>query len=389
MNILMVNLPFAGHTNPTLPLAAALVERGHGVTYVNAEPFRIKIEATGATFVPYQDFPAQPTEQEKKTGSFLAAYRTAIALTESFDLLIYEMFFYPGIDIARRKGIPCVRQFSQPAWSKETWQDTPWVFRLSARLIDVQVLPKRLALQEGLSFTNLRDGIVESQPELNLVYVPEAFQHKRDSFDDSWLFFAPVQKAELTGMDLKIPYDHMKKPIVYISLGSIISNRGFCKECIRAFGGQDMTVVLNTGRIAPESLGKIPENIHAYSFVPQMEVLSHCDVFLTHCGMNSVNEALSLGVPMVAMPFVNDQLSNARQLVRLGLAKRVRSFPSRGKELLAAVQAVYRDTAMKERALRMQDEMHRQMDMSNVVDRIERLVGQTAASSTHKEENAT
>lgn len=32
MNILMINLPFAGHTNPTLPLTAELVKRGHHVT---------------------------------------------------------------------------------------------------------------------------------------------------------------------------------------------------------------------------------------------------------------------------------------------------------------------------------------------------------------------
>jgi|GEM_PF-6552963 len=34
MNILMINLPFAGHTNPTLPLTAELVKRGHHVTYM-------------------------------------------------------------------------------------------------------------------------------------------------------------------------------------------------------------------------------------------------------------------------------------------------------------------------------------------------------------------
>ena len=123
----------------------------------------------------------------------------------------------------------------------------------------------------------------------------------------------------------------MKSPIVYISLGSIISNKGFCRECIKAFGSTGFSVILNTGRISPESLGTIPENIHAYSFVPQIEVLSHTDVFLTHCGMNSVNEALTLGVPMVAMPFLNDQITNAKRIVELGLGKKVRSFPSRGK----------------------------------------------------------
>jgi len=33
-SILMVNLPFAGHTNPTLGLARVLTDMGHRVTYI-------------------------------------------------------------------------------------------------------------------------------------------------------------------------------------------------------------------------------------------------------------------------------------------------------------------------------------------------------------------
>ncbi|KAJ9173970.1 hypothetical protein P3X46_017052 [Hevea brasiliensis] len=47
---------------------------------------------------------------------------------------------------------------------------------------------------------------------------------------------------------------------------------------------------------------------------PQLEVLAHKSVgcFLTHCGWNSILEALSLGVPMVAMPQWSDQPTNAK-----------------------------------------------------------------------------
>ncbi|XP_071931809.1 UDP-glycosyltransferase 74G1-like [Coffea arabica] len=50
---------------------------------------------------------------------------------------------------------------------------------------------------------------------------------------------------------------------------------------------------------------------------PQLEVLAHESVacFVTHCGFNSVLEALSLGVPVVAAPQWTDQPTNAKFLV--------------------------------------------------------------------------
>lgn len=374
MNILAVNLPYAGHTNPTLPLTAELVKRGHRVTYINAEVFRQPIEATGARFVPYPDFPVTIGEEQKKRTSFRKAYDTVLSVgqSESFDLLLYEMFFHPGAQAARTLGLPCVRQFSQPAWSDATWQAAPAMFRLSARLIDAQVLSKRDAVHMGLTYTSLHDGVINEHPDLNIVYLPEAFQPQRESFDDSYLFIVP--KQNVVSGNVPIPYDAMKRPIVYISLGSLISNKGFCKECIRAFGNKDCFVILSTGKVAPESLGKIPSNLYVYSFVPQVEVLQHADVFLTHCGMNSVNEALCAGVPMVAMPFINDQMTNARQLVRLGLARQVRSFPSSGRELYRAVCQVSRDEGMKQRAKAFREEIKRQKDWDSVIARMEETV---------------
>ena len=371
MKILMLNLPFAGHTNPTLPLTKELVQRGHDVSYINSEDFRSKIETSGAAFIPYINYPVKPGENEKKRLCFRALYDTVMNLQESYDLLIYEMFFYPGAEIAERKGIPCVRQFSQPAWSRETWTDTSMMFKISARLIDAQVFPRHTAKELGFENRCLRDGIINTKPDLNIVYVPEHFQPKRESFGDDYNFMIP--SGDMPGSTIRIPYKDMKSPIIYISLGSIISNRGFCRECIRAFGNTEFSVILNTGKIPVDSLGKLPGNIYAYSFVPQIEVLSHADVFLTHCGMNSVNEALSLGVPMVAMPFINDQITNAEQIVKLGFGKRVRSFPSSGKELLRTARAVYKDHSFKERTNKMRIRIQQQIGWDDVIRRMESL----------------
>lgn len=41
-----------GHVNPTLAVAATLVDRGHEVVYLQRESFRPQIEAIGARLVP-------------------------------------------------------------------------------------------------------------------------------------------------------------------------------------------------------------------------------------------------------------------------------------------------------------------------------------------------
>ncbi|KAH0644264.1 hypothetical protein KY284_032148 [Solanum tuberosum] len=50
------------------------------------------------------------------------------------------------------------------------------------------------------------------------------------------------------------------------------------------------------------------------SWCPQLQVLEHKSTgcFLTHCGWNSILEAISLGVPMVTMPQWTDQPTNAK-----------------------------------------------------------------------------
>jgi len=371
MKILMVNLPFFGHTNPTLLLTEKLVERGHSVVYINAEQFREVIEKTGAQFIPYKDYPVNPTEQEKKNLCFMAAYQTAMSMTESFDLLIYEMFFYPGIEIAKKKQIPCVRQFSQSAWSDETWKEASFFFKISAKLIDMQVLPKSKTKKLGFDNHCLSEGILRAKPELNIVYVPDAFQSQRKSFDETYLFIVP--KPEIKKGNIVIPYEKMKHPIIYISLGSIISNKGFCAKCIKAFGNTEFSVILNIAKVPIESLGEIPENIYAYSYVPQIEVLTHVDVFLTHCGMNSVNEALWYGVPMVAMPIINDQLSNGKRIEELGIGKKVRAIMNSGTNLYKAACEVYANKEMKKRAIEISKTLEEQITMDEVVNRIEQI----------------
>jgi len=52
--------------------------------------------------------------------------------------------------------------------------------------------------------------------------------------------------------------------------------------------------------------------------VPQLELLEKVDLFITHGGMNSVNEGLNCGVPLVIVPQQIEQAFNGRQVARQG-----------------------------------------------------------------------
>ena len=58
-------------------------------------------------------------------------------------------------------------------------------------------------------------------------------------------------------------------------------------------------------------------------FAPQRAILDHpqTQIFLTHAGPSSANEALYHGVPMLAMAVYGDQLQNSMRLVAAGVAK--------------------------------------------------------------------
>ena len=62
----------------------------------------------------------------------------------------------------------------------------------------------------------------------------------------------------------------------------------------------------------------LPDNIRAYSYVNQLEILAKADVFVTHCGMNSVSESLYMATPMVLYPQTGEQCAVARRAAEMG-----------------------------------------------------------------------
>ncbi|KAK7247283.1 hypothetical protein RIF29_42164 [Crotalaria pallida] len=128
--------------------------------------------------------------------------------------------------------------------------------------------------------------------------------HRLDSSATSWLKTKPAGS------------------VVYVSFGSMVSLSTEQMEEIalglKGTGFNFLWVIndLERKKLTEEFVEKICEGGRGLvvNWIPQMEVLSNKAVgcFLTHCGWNSTIEALSLGVPMVAMPQWTDQPMDAK-----------------------------------------------------------------------------
>lgn len=372
--ILMVNLPFAGHTNPTLPLAKALVENGHTVTYINAPEWEDKIVATGAKFVPYINYPKDLSELKRRKLCFKAAYETVMAIGRDYDLLIYEMFFYLGKIAAERLQMPCIRQFSQCAWNKKSVQYASKLWHLSCKVLGKRMVSHKAAQALDVAQVNLIDSVITNDVDLNIIYVPSLFQPYQETFDSNYIFACPVISKNPTS-DLEIPYDKMHKPIIYISLGSIISSKRLCQKFINAFGNKAVSVILNVGKnVKLETLKDLPSNIYAYNYVPQLEVLQHTDLFITHGGMNSVNEAIYYGVPMYVSPIANDQFINANRIQALQVGQRFNVFTTSAHKMYEEVMVLVEQQDIRRNMEKLQRDVINEMKANNLVEEVEKVL---------------
>ena len=149
------------------------------------------------------------------------------------------------------------------------------------------------------------------------------------------------------------PVPAKSRPLVYISLGTVIHDRKrFCKNCAAALTGMDADAVLSVGTADNlEALGSLPSNIRAEERVDQLAVLQQADVFLTHCGMNSASEAIWYGVPTVLDPQQSEEAAVADRVEELGMGLHLRS--EEPKLIREALEKVLAEPSFRERTLEM------------------------------------
>ena len=175
---------------------------------------------------------------------------------------------------------------------------------------------KRLALlrEHGYEVEKLTDLIQNDSETDTIVYTSRAFQPGGEHFGERVAFVGPSLP------ELPPRTQRRERPLVYVSLGTVMhGNTGFYRACAEGLGDGPWDVLLSVG--SPEgaaALGALPPNVRAEARVEQLRVLGEASVFLTHCGMNSVSEALFFDVPLVCCPQTQEQRGVANRVLALG-----------------------------------------------------------------------
>ncbi|MGH7881340.1 MAG: macrolide family glycosyltransferase [Candidatus Dormibacteraceae bacterium] len=360
----------SGHINPTLALIEELVRRGYRVSHATNHRMTPAVETTGATVVPV---PENSIERSLGNSQFTSekffnllkhrisdARRTLPSLLTHFrqdrpDAICYDVLGFNGQALSKKMEIPGIALMPSFAFNEKFSLRRKFFSELLDRqppeLLEFQSSLRTFNEEYGLDF-QLESSMTKSVAPLNLVFLPREFQIAAETFDDRFRFLGPSLRHE--GVETWRPASG-NIPILFISLGTVFnSNPEFFRMCFEAFGGSDWQVAMAIGEhIDPDSLGEIPANFELRPYFPQLAVLKQAKVFLSHCGINSTMESLYFGVPLVGVPQMLEQETNADRVEELSLGRQLNTSKITAKLLRHTVDEIAQNSQIRERVTRM------------------------------------
>lgn len=347
LKVAMCAVPMFGHFMPLLPYAEELIRRGHSVTiFHESDPkYRRKIEQCGlddCISVPYES-----KEHRKWKDPMYGCLRSHYddPQNEAPDVMVYDFFATDAADVADQLGIPAIGIFPNPR-SINPWAATLaeqgtlkwkiWSFFCTSVLEGV--IARLLWCMRAKARWSRSLPILREQDFYPSPYMP---RHILGSMAPT-LEFPNLPQAPLYHMvgpslpthtdplssDLQQWLDRAQQqnvPVVYVAFGTQYRHT---PESVRKLQADLLEAGVAVIWSLPEKDQAALVDTQAFSsqfrvesFVPQVALLQSGKVsaFVTHCGSNSMNEALLAGVPMVACPGFADQPANASRLARAGV----------------------------------------------------------------------
>jgi UDP:flavonoid glycosyltransferase YjiC (YdhE family) len=108
------------------------------------------------------------------------------------------------------------------------------------------------------------------------------------------------------------------RPIIYITMGSTVKAKPTLLKLIDSLKELPCNIIISKGQ-TEFNQGEIPDNIFLYSYVPGNFIALKSSLVIYPGGHETLMQALSNGVPSLAIPINPDQILVAKQIKSLGI----------------------------------------------------------------------
>lgn len=378
---LLVMPPLTGHVNPAAGIAAELAARGHDVAWTGTESVLrpllgpdAQVLGTGTRafraqgghglaalrslwegfIVPYARFTAKPLD------TILREYRP--------DALLVDQHTPAGAIAAHRHGLPWA-SFAPGAMElgrpyRALPQVEAWMDGLLRGLWQRAKLPEEEFTDPRFSPALL---LATTGPALTGEAAPPAHH----------ALVGPVLRPRPA--DTEFPWERLApgRRRVLVTMGTLAGElgAGFLARAVRALElcGPGVQPVVAAPR---ELLPELPPHAVAVDRAPVLELMARAelDAVLCHGGMNTVAEALAHGLPLVTAPIRHDQPFVAAQVAAAGAGLRVPFARVTPERLAEALGTVLESPDVRERAVRVGEELLAGGGAAAAADRLEALV---------------
>lgn len=412
--------PYPGHLNPLSALGRELQSRGHRATILQISDLETKVRSEGLEFYPigqkiYQPGSLAASFKQLTQYSEIEALRYSVGFcrhiteiicqdapaaiqTLGIEALLVDQLEPVGQSVAQALDLPFVCISSGQTIHRRSDVPpffTPWNYSKAgwARLrnaIAYQILDRscqpilriinRYRRAWGLTpYPKIYESIaqlahISQQPfalEFPLVNPPSHF-HYTGPFRNPSPQATPFPFDKLTG-----------QPLIYASLGSVQNTKHEIFHCIAdACQGLDVQLVItHGGGMSTTAVDALPGTPLVVDYAPQLEVLAKSSLTITHGGMNTVLDALSQGVPLVAIPITFEQPGTGARIRWTGVGEVLSLSQLHVSRLRTAIQRVLDEESYLHQAQQLQQAIRQAGGVKRAADIVEAVTSNQSVES--------
>lgn len=168
------------------------------------------------------------------------------------------------------------------------------------------------------------------------------------------------------------------RSLIYCGCSSFVKgSRQWLQKIIEAVANYpqwDLVVGLG-GQLKREQFGTLPANIHIFNWVPQLQVLKHANCAVINGGINTINECLYLGVPMLVYSLGHaDQMGNATRVAYHGLGIMGDRFQDTAIQIRRSIETLLTEPSYQQCVDQMRDRIHRYQRENRAAKVVETLL---------------